>query len=36
MNLQFPDSDFTRFLDSVFGKDKVMSDGIDIADATGS
>jgi class 3 adenylate cyclase len=35
MNMQFPESDFTRFLDSVFGKDKVMGVGIDIADMTG-
>jgi class 3 adenylate cyclase len=35
MNMQFPESDFTRFLDSVFGKDKVMGVGIDISDATG-
>ena len=33
MNMQFPESDFTRFLDSVFGKDKVMGVGIDISDA---
>ena len=30
MNLAFPESDFTRFLDWVFGNDKVMSDGIDL------
>jgi len=35
MNMQFPESDFTRFLDSVFGKGKVMGVGIDISDATG-
>jgi class 3 adenylate cyclase len=35
MNLQFPESDFTHFLDSVFGKDKVMGVGIDISNLTG-
>jgi len=36
MNLQFPDSAFTRFLDSVFGNNKVMNDGIDISENTGT
>ena len=35
MNLRFPDSSFTRFLDSVFGNNKVMNDGIDISQNTG-
>ncbi len=36
MSLQFPDSDFTRFLDSVFDNNKVMNDGIDISEKTGT
>src|SRR5216683_788355 len=36
MNLVFPSGDFTRFLDSVFGADKVMSDGIDLSQVTGT
>jgi class 3 adenylate cyclase len=36
MNLLFPESQFTQFLDSVFGGEKVMSDGIDISSRTGS
>jgi len=35
MNLAFPKGPFTRFLDSVFGAGKVMSDGIDISQETG-
>ena len=35
MNLAFPEGPFTRFLDSVFGANKVMSDGIDISQETG-
>jgi class 3 adenylate cyclase/HAMP domain-containing protein len=35
-NLQFPDSTFTRFLDSVFDNNKVMNDGIDISQNTGT
>ena len=35
MGMQFPESNFTIFLDSVFGKDKEMGVGIDIADMTG-
>ncbi len=34
MDMQFPENNFTRFLDSVFGKDKEMGVGIDIADMT--
>src|SRR5688572_16999187 len=30
MNLVFPKSEFTEFLDTVFGKGEVMSDGIDL------
>ena len=36
LNLVFPESQFTHFLDSVFGGNKVMSDGIDISSRTGS
>lgn len=36
MNLSFPESDFTRFLDSVFGGGKVMNDGIDLSSLTGT
>jgi class 3 adenylate cyclase len=35
LNLQFPPSGFTKFLDSVFGQGKVMNVGIDIAARTG-
>ena len=36
MNLQFPDSSFTRFLDSVYGAGKVLNDGIDMSALTGT
>ncbi len=36
MNLVFPKGDFSRFLDSVYGAGKVMSDGIDLSDVTGT
>jgi class 3 adenylate cyclase len=36
MGLSFPPSDFTRFLDSVFGRNKVMDVGIDTSDKTGA
>jgi class 3 adenylate cyclase/HAMP domain-containing protein len=36
MNLVFPKSGFTHFLDSVFGANKVMSDGIDLSSITGT
>ncbi|HEX9522001.1 MAG TPA: adenylate/guanylate cyclase domain-containing protein [Reyranella sp.] len=36
MNLLFPEGPFTRFLDSVFGADKVMNDGIDLSQVTGT
>jgi class 3 adenylate cyclase len=36
MNLVFPTGPFTRFLDSVFGADKVMNDGIDLSEVTGA
>jgi class 3 adenylate cyclase len=36
MNLVFPTGPFTRFLDSVFGADKVMNDGIDLSQVTGT
>jgi class 3 adenylate cyclase/HAMP domain-containing protein len=36
MNLVFPTGPFTRFLDSVFGADKVMNDGIDLSEVTGT
>ncbi len=36
LNLAFPKGPFTRFLDSVFGGNRVMSDGIDISQATGT
>jgi class 3 adenylate cyclase len=36
MNLVFPAGPFTRFLDSVFGADKVMNDGIDLSEVTGT
>src|SRR5262249_1362817 len=35
MNLAFPNGPFTQFLHTVFGADKVMSDGIDISQVTG-
>ncbi len=35
MNLAFPESDFTRFLDSVYGANEVRSDGIDLSTVTG-
>ena len=36
MNLAFPESEFTRFLDSVYGAGKVMNDGIDMSSLTGT
>ena len=36
MNLTFPESNFTRFLDTVYGSNKVMSDGIDLSSLTGT
>jgi len=36
MDLAFPESNFTRFLDSVYGVGKVMNDGIDMSDLTGT
>ncbi|MFZ5781844.1 MAG: adenylate/guanylate cyclase domain-containing protein [Pseudomonadota bacterium] len=36
LNLTFPESDFTRFLDSVYGKGEVMNDGIDLSSLTGT
>src|SRR3990167_4650882 len=36
MNLVFPESPFTKFLDTVFEGDKVMSDGIDMSSLTGT
>jgi class 3 adenylate cyclase len=36
MNLVFPDSNFTRFLDTVYGVGKVMNDGIDLSSLTGT
>jgi class 3 adenylate cyclase len=36
MNLVFPKSEFTEFLDTVFGKGEVMSDGIDLSVVTGT
>jgi class 3 adenylate cyclase len=35
LNLQFPPSEFTKFLDSVFDKGEVMSAGIDMSSQTG-
>jgi class 3 adenylate cyclase len=35
MNLVFPKSGFTNFLDSVFGTNEVRSDGIDLSTITG-
>ena len=36
MNLVFPPSSFTRFLDTVYGAGKVMNDGIDLSSLTGT
>lgn len=36
MNLVFPPGSFTKFLDSVFGAGKVMNDGVDISQVTGT
>ena len=36
MNLIFPKGEFTRFLDSVYGAGKVMNDGIDLSQVTGT
>ncbi|MCW5738029.1 MAG: HAMP domain-containing protein [Enhydrobacter sp.] len=36
MNLAFPESDFTRFLDLVYGAGRVMNDGIDMSSLTGT
>jgi len=36
MNLVFPASPFTKFLDTVFENGKVMSDGIDMSSLTGT
>jgi class 3 adenylate cyclase/HAMP domain-containing protein len=36
MNLAFPESKFTHFLDSVYGAGKVMNDGIDLSSLTGT
>jgi class 3 adenylate cyclase len=36
MNLVFPESDFTRFLDTVYGAGRVMNDGIDLSSLTGT
>ena len=36
MNLAFPKGPFTEFLNSVFGANRVMSDGIDISRVTGT
>jgi class 3 adenylate cyclase len=36
MNLAFPKGPFTQFLDSVFGANRVMSDGIDLSQVTGT
>ena len=36
MNLVFPKGEFTVFLDSVFGAGKVMNDGIDLSQVTGT
>jgi class 3 adenylate cyclase len=36
MNLVFPESPFTRFLDTVFENGRVMSDGIDMSSQTGT
>jgi class 3 adenylate cyclase len=36
MNLVFEKSDFTRFLDSVYGANRVMNDGIDMSTLAGT
>jgi class 3 adenylate cyclase len=36
LNLVFPESSFTRFLDSVYDAGKVMNDGIDLSSLTGA
>ena len=36
MNLVFPKSEFTYFLDSVFGSNEVANDGIDLSGLTGT
>jgi len=36
MDLQFPKSEFTAFLDTVYGQGKVMNDGIDLSTITGT
>ena len=36
INLVFPKGEFRVFLDSVFGADKVMNDGIDLSQVTGT
>ncbi len=36
MNLVFPKGRFTEFLDSVFGANRVMNDGIDLSQVTGT
>lgn len=36
MNLAFPKGSFTEFLDSVYGANRVMSDGIDLSQVTGT
>ena len=36
MNLAFPEGKFTDFLDTVFGAGKVMNDGIDLSQVTGT
>lgn len=35
LNLKFPPSEFTRFLDTVFGKGEAMSAGIDMSSQSG-
>jgi class 3 adenylate cyclase len=36
MNLQFPKGQFSSFLDTVYGQNKVMSHGIDLSNSTGA
>ncbi len=36
MNLVFPKGEFRKFLNSVFGADKVMNDGIDLSQVSGT
>jgi class 3 adenylate cyclase len=36
MNLTFPESNFTRFLDTVYGAGKVRNEGIDLSTQTGT